>query len=192
MVSVIPVVIFTLTAIVLPVVVSELTEWTPRLALRIVQRAAGALPEPHSERYGEEWAAELESVPGKISKLIIALSIFIGMRRLRRSLPTQVGHAEAATLTTSTIHDVLVAVNGAHYIVQSKHRTGAITVADVIAAADAGSGLATGNAALVLVSDDSLVQVSPEDRVCGPNLRFLIVPEMVQGPGAEGDHDHQP
>lgn len=182
-------VIFVVTAIVLPIVLTELTAWGPRVAVRIVHRAARQLTPPHSDRYAQEWAAELDSVPGQLSKVLKALSIFCGMRRLRQSLPTPIDHLEVATSAAQAVYDVVVVVNGQRYTLQTKHRTGAVTVADVLAVADA-SRFTSANASLVLVRDDNLVHVAPEETISGENLRFLVVPELLQGPDVEGE-DHE-
>src|SRR5437016_5244284 len=60
----------------MPVLVSEFTDWLPWLAARLVRAAARALPPDARERYAEEWLAELDAVPGKLSKLALAVRVF--------------------------------------------------------------------------------------------------------------------
>jgi hypothetical protein len=69
--------------IVLPLLLSEFTDWCPWLATRLVQRAARLLPEPNRARYEEEWLAELHEVPGRLAKLAVAVSLLCGAIRMR-------------------------------------------------------------------------------------------------------------
>ncbi|MFF3068823.1 hypothetical protein [Kitasatospora sp. NPDC057936] len=80
-------------AVVLPLLLSEFFEWGPALARRITLWTARRLGVPEAiERYSEEWLAELEEIPGKLSPLLFALShlahlpqIRLQLRRRRRS-----------------------------------------------------------------------------------------------------------
>jgi lipopolysaccharide/colanic/teichoic acid biosynthesis glycosyltransferase len=67
---------FLITAVIVPMLVSEFTDWLPWLAARLVRAAARTLPPDARERYAEEWLAELDAVPGKLSKLALAVRIF--------------------------------------------------------------------------------------------------------------------
>src|SRR4029077_6804852 len=49
-----------------------MTDWLPSLARHIVKRSALRLPADARIRYYEEWLADLEQYPGKLSKLIRA------------------------------------------------------------------------------------------------------------------------
>jgi hypothetical protein len=69
--------------IVLPLLLSEFTDWCPWLAARLVRRAARLLPEPNWARYEEEWLAELHEVPGRLAKLAVAVSLCCGAVRMR-------------------------------------------------------------------------------------------------------------
>ena len=60
-------------SVVLALVVDELLQWSPRLALWIVKKSTLLVPTHLRERYEEEWAAHLESIPGKISRIVVAL-----------------------------------------------------------------------------------------------------------------------
>jgi hypothetical protein len=63
---------WTLASIMLPLLVTEFTELGPWLAERLVRWSVRMLPPEHRDRYVDEWLAELESVPGKVLKLIVA------------------------------------------------------------------------------------------------------------------------
>jgi hypothetical protein len=65
-----------ISAVVLPLVLSEFSEVSPWLARHLLAWGAGRLGDPRAcERYREEWQAGLDDVPGKLIKLIKALSI---------------------------------------------------------------------------------------------------------------------
>jgi lipopolysaccharide/colanic/teichoic acid biosynthesis glycosyltransferase len=67
---------FLLTAVFVPVLVNECTDWLPWLAARLVGAAARTMPSAVRERYTDEWLAELDATPGKLSKLAVAIRIF--------------------------------------------------------------------------------------------------------------------
>jgi hypothetical protein len=71
---------------VLPLLLSEFTDWCPWLAARLVGRAARLLPAPDRTRYQEEWLAELHEVPGRLAKLAVAASLLCGAVRMRAIL----------------------------------------------------------------------------------------------------------
>lgn len=82
-----PTLLFLVTALVLPLLLSELGDWCPWLAERLVRWSARRLGDPAAcERYQEEWAANLHEVPGKISRLAAAFGYFAYTPRLRRTL----------------------------------------------------------------------------------------------------------
>jgi hypothetical protein len=64
-----------LASIVLPLLITEFTELGPWLAERLVRRSVRMLPPEHRDRYTDEWLAELDVVPGKLSKLIVAVRL---------------------------------------------------------------------------------------------------------------------
>lgn len=66
---------FLVTAVLVPMLVSEFTDWLPWLAARMIGAAAQTLPSAVRPRYTEEWLAELDTVPGKLSKLVLAIRI---------------------------------------------------------------------------------------------------------------------
>lgn len=81
------VVAFILTAVVLPLAISEGRDWCPRLAVRLVRWAARRLGDPQArDRYAEEWAANIQAVPGKLSPLVSAFGYLITLPRMRWTL----------------------------------------------------------------------------------------------------------
>ncbi|MEV7581704.1 hypothetical protein [Streptomyces erythrochromogenes] len=74
-------------AVVLPLMLSEFFEWGPALARRITLWAARRLGASEAiERYSEEWLAELEEIPGKLSPLLFALSHLVHLPQIRLQL----------------------------------------------------------------------------------------------------------
>ena len=55
----------------------EFTDWLPWLAARLIRAAARTLPPAVRTRYTGEWLAELDAVPGKLSKLALAVRVFV-------------------------------------------------------------------------------------------------------------------
>jgi hypothetical protein len=86
-----------LTAVLLPLVLDELRDWSPSLASAVARWAARRLGDPQARtRYEEEWAANIEAVPGKLSALITALGYLLVIPQMRwtlkrapRSVPNQ-------------------------------------------------------------------------------------------------------
>ena len=93
----------------LPLLLAEFTEIAPWLAARLLKAAARALPSRHRERYELEWLGELDAVPGKLLKLLLAIRIAIRVpatrRELQRSDPAWValGRWVLASLITGTL-----------------------------------------------------------------------------------------
>ena len=76
-----------LAAILLPLAVNEAKDWFPRLAVALVRWAARRLGEPQAcARYEEEWAANVEAVPGKLSPLVSAFGYVVVLPRMRRAV----------------------------------------------------------------------------------------------------------
>ena len=71
--------------ILLPIVLAETGELAPWLARKTLQWGARCLGEQQArERYGEEWSADLEHVPGKLTKLGYAATVvLVSVPRLR-------------------------------------------------------------------------------------------------------------
>lgn len=86
--------VFLITAVVPPLLLSEFGDWCPWLAARIVRWAARRLGDPAScERYEEEWIANLNEVPGKLGRLAAALGYLAYMPRMRYSVRRRAGSA---------------------------------------------------------------------------------------------------
>ena len=80
-----------ISAVVLPLALSELGEIAPWAARRLLTWGARRLPgRQQSERYREEWLAGIEEVPGKLTKLAKAVSIVCCM------VPAEVTRARRA------------------------------------------------------------------------------------------------
>lgn len=60
----------------------ELRECAPWLAKRVLDHAVAGVDPEDRERLAEEWAAELEEVPGKLLKLVFAVSLWWGIYRV--------------------------------------------------------------------------------------------------------------
>ncbi|MGW7199396.1 hypothetical protein [Streptomyces chryseus] len=87
-------IVFLVTAVILPMAVTEFGDWCPTLAKRLVRWTARQLGDPQAtERYSEEWTAELEHLPGKLWHMRVALGYFAALPRLRWSLRATRGEA---------------------------------------------------------------------------------------------------
>jgi hypothetical protein len=60
--------VFLLTAVLVPMLVNEFTDWLPWFAIRLVWAAARTLPPAVRLRYSNEWLGELDATPGKLSR----------------------------------------------------------------------------------------------------------------------------
>jgi len=56
-------------------VTSEALDWCPSLAKFLVTSITKRLPVPLQDRMREEWLADIESTPGRVSKLVVAIGI---------------------------------------------------------------------------------------------------------------------
>ncbi|MFJ2218407.1 AAA family ATPase [Streptomyces sp. NPDC101062] len=82
-------ILFLVTAVILPMALTELGDWCPRLAKHLVGWTARRLGDPQAiERYSEEWTAELEELPGKLAHMGFALGYLARLPLLRWSLRT--------------------------------------------------------------------------------------------------------
>ena len=61
--------------ILVKVVADEFKAWNPKLTGYLVKRAVRRLPLLERERYEEEWTANLDDVPGDLSKMLYAMSL---------------------------------------------------------------------------------------------------------------------
>lgn len=83
--------VFVSVAVVLPLSLSEFTEWCPRLAEKLVSWAASRLgSKAEAQRYEEEWRSVLEAVPGKLSKLGVAIGLVARVRAMRHEVEPRV------------------------------------------------------------------------------------------------------
>ncbi|GHB57632.1 hypothetical protein GCM10010347_29720 [Streptomyces cirratus] len=116
------VILFVLTAIVLPLALSEFSERAPSSAQRITRWTARRLGSPDvTERYTEEWLAELAATPGKLSPLVVALSylvhlpmIRLQLRRRRAAALPSAGTQVPATTLVPIPH--LITLNGTAWV----------------------------------------------------------------------------
>jgi hypothetical protein len=85
------VVIFAVTVLVIPLLLAEFGDWCPWMAAWIVRWAARHLGDPAScQRYEEEWIANLNEVPGKLTRLLAAFGYLAYMPGMRRSIRSRV------------------------------------------------------------------------------------------------------
>jgi lipopolysaccharide/colanic/teichoic acid biosynthesis glycosyltransferase len=68
---------FLVTAVLVPMLVNEFTDWVPWFGERLIGAAARTLPSAVRQRYTDEWLGELDATPGKLSKLVVAIHIFV-------------------------------------------------------------------------------------------------------------------
>lgn len=81
------VIIFLATAVILPLLLSEFGDWCPWLAKRLAHWTARRLGDVQAtERYSEEWLAELAHLPGRLSHLLTATGYLLALPRIRWSL----------------------------------------------------------------------------------------------------------
>ncbi len=78
-------------AFLLGLLTNEVGEVAPWLAEKLIRFSVRALPVGSRQRYGEEYLAELENVPGKIFKLIWAFRVFGSVYFQRRELSKKLG-----------------------------------------------------------------------------------------------------
>jgi hypothetical protein len=79
--------LFILVMVVAPAVSRQLSDeakaWVPWLIRRLVQHAVRKLPVDERERFAEEWPAVVNEIPGDVGKLIFAMRLLVGSRKLR-------------------------------------------------------------------------------------------------------------
>jgi len=64
---------------------SELYAWLPALARRLVRYQANRLPPHISERFAEEWGADIDAIPGALSQCLFAMDLFRARRNIARA-----------------------------------------------------------------------------------------------------------
>jgi hypothetical protein len=60
-------------AFILKLIEKEIEAWIPQAAPFLVRYAVSKLPAAEQARYAKEWSADLEAIPGELSKLAFAL-----------------------------------------------------------------------------------------------------------------------
>ena len=75
-----------LPAVVVPLLLNVFTDWSPRLAQWIVDRASRRMPKRYRDRCADEWRAYLADIPGGLSKLAVALGYWVRIPLLRRAV----------------------------------------------------------------------------------------------------------
>src|SRR5205823_4580332 len=68
-------------------VADEARAWLPSVSQRLLNLALKCLPPDQQERYGEEWAADLESYPASLSRTIRAIGFLCAGWRIGGILP---------------------------------------------------------------------------------------------------------
>ena len=114
--------IFVVTAVILPLLLSEFGDWCPWLGRRLVRWSARRLGDPVAcARYEEEWLANLAEIPGKLSVLVAAFGLLGCVPRMRwiivrarhRAATTALSHdptavrIDGSTLSMDFAHDLL-------------------------------------------------------------------------------------
>lgn len=72
--------------IVVSLLVVEFTDWCPSIAAGLVRLAARMLPESERDRYREEWLAEVEAVPGRLTRIVKAACLVVGVPGMRLAI----------------------------------------------------------------------------------------------------------
>ena len=81
----------------LPILIAEVQDWLPWVAIRLIRRAAWHLPLEHRAGYEEEWKGEFCALPGgKLTKLIFGLRVYAGARRTGAQLQENLDRSKAA------------------------------------------------------------------------------------------------
>jgi hypothetical protein len=100
-----------ISAVALPLALSELGEISPWAARRLLTWGARRLPgRQQSERYREEWLAGIEEVPGKLTKLAKAISIVCCMVPIEITRARRAGRVTKLPSTTWVV--VMASVMG--------------------------------------------------------------------------------
>jgi len=75
-------------SVILSLVASEVEQWFPWLAARLVRYEAAKLPR-QSERMTEQWLADLDEIPGNVGKLLYAVLLVVRHASLAETVPTE-------------------------------------------------------------------------------------------------------
>jgi hypothetical protein len=123
-------------------VLAELRDCAPSLAAWLLQRAVKRLPEPHRERFREEWDAILNEVPGKLTKIATTIGFWL--------YAPFVGQA----LGLPSMYQVLrERIRSTAYILSERHSAGSVALVSLLLALVIVS-------VLVAVFRDELVEVA--------------------------------
>jgi lipopolysaccharide/colanic/teichoic acid biosynthesis glycosyltransferase len=77
--------------------VAELFDWFPWMAVRLIRRGVRRLPIEVQGRYEDEWLGELDALPGRrVSLLVFAVHIWIGASKVRKAVLAQ---ADSGTIS---------------------------------------------------------------------------------------------
>src|SRR6266516_4256354 len=82
---------FLLAAVLIPLLVNEAGDLGPSLARRLLRWGARHIGQPdQAKRYEEEWLADLDRIPGKLTKLAHACGVLVrSVPRLRAQFRPQ-------------------------------------------------------------------------------------------------------
>lgn len=95
---------FLLDNVVWPLTLNEFSEWCPWLAERLARWSARRLGDVQARtRYEEEFIGNLAKVPGKLSKLIVALGYVANVPRMRWTLREPRYEAQTTERSTTQI-----------------------------------------------------------------------------------------
>lgn len=72
------------------IIAEEVRDWLPFVSQKLLTCAVNRLPEDQRERYREEWAADLNMFPGKISQAIRAGGFYFCCSENLRRCPGEI------------------------------------------------------------------------------------------------------
>ena len=76
------VVIAIFVSVIAAVLCREFAAWLPRITEKILSLAVCRLPPEIRDRYDEEWRADLDTIPGELSKLCCSLDLIRAASRI--------------------------------------------------------------------------------------------------------------
>ena len=79
-------ILFFVAGIIGNLIASEAYDWLQRIAEWLIKRAVARLPVDEQDRYREDWLSHLEVYPGKFSKLLNAIVLYIAIGKLNIEL----------------------------------------------------------------------------------------------------------
>lgn len=72
-------------ALCVAIIADEFLAWSSRLSIFLIRRSVRSLPPHYRERLYEEWLGDMQTYPGKLSRLIFALDTFRAAYRIGHS-----------------------------------------------------------------------------------------------------------